>query len=416
MRPSPSAARALTSRVVPHFQPIVDLASREVVGYEALARWPAVPEARPDEVFAAAAAAGTLTDLDWICRRAAVECAVDARLRRPLSLFVNVEPRALGPMPRWDFPHERFREIASTELQIVVEFTERELLADPAAVMNAIDWARGYGCGIALDDVGVNPESLIVLPIAMPDVVKLDRSVITHPGTRRHDETTSFVTDYAVSTGARVIAEGIESERDAHLATVASATLGQGYLFGAPAPAPSDPLSDASDEPLRLFEGLPPPIGRPSDILGRLTSHVARYETISGVLDELGAIGESIRDPGCLLMSAQDPVAFTRRFGDRWAASARQHELVGVIGAGSPELPGVRGPADTSAGFPGEFSAVVLSAHHAVAVVALDLGDRGPAADRRYAWCLTHDRAFVREVAGCILRRLAPRGAPLAVA
>lgn len=100
MRPSPSAERALTSRIVPHFQPIVSLADRSVVGYEALARWPDVPDARPDEVFAAAAADGSLTDLDWLCRRAAVEGALGAGLRRPLTLFVNVEPRALGPMPR----------------------------------------------------------------------------------------------------------------------------------------------------------------------------------------------------------------------------------------------------------------------------------------------------------------------------
>ncbi|MEH3155707.1 MAG: EAL domain-containing protein [Gordonia paraffinivorans] len=345
MRPSPSAVRALNSRVTPHFQPIVDLTDRTVVGYEALARWPEVPEARPDEVFAAAAADGSLTDLDWLCRRAAVEGALDAGLRRPLTLFVNVEPRALGPMPRWRFPAERFREIASSELQIIVEFTERELLADPRAVMTAIDWARGYGCGIALDDVGVNPESLVVLPIALPDVVKLDRSVITDPGSRRYQETTSFVADYAVSTGARVVAEGIETEADAHLATLASASLGQGYLFGAPAAAPIGPVAPPTN-PLRLFEGLPPPLARPSDILDRLPRHVARYEAIARVFDHMGSPGESLTGPGMLLVSAQHADAFARRFGDRYAGFARKHTLVGVIGAGGFSIPGVRGPAD----------------------------------------------------------------------
>jgi EAL domain-containing protein (putative c-di-GMP-specific phosphodiesterase class I) len=415
MRPSPGAARALKSRVTSHFQPIVELSDRSVVGYEALARWPEVPEARPDEVFAAAAGQGVLTDLDWLCRRAAVEGALEAGIRRPLTVFVNVEPRALGPMPRWRFPAERFREIASRELQIIVEFTERELLADPGAVMTAIDWARGYGCGIALDDVGVNPESLTFLPIALPDVVKLDRSVVTRPGSRHHDETVSFVADYAVSTGARVIAEGIETEHDVHLATVASATLGQGYLFGAPAPAPAEPPTPSAASALHLFGSLPRPLTRPSDVLDRLPRHVARYETIARVFDELATIGATLTWPGLLLVSAQNADAFTRRFGDRYAGFARKHTLVGVIGAGDFSVPGVRGPADPDDGFPGEFSLVILTDGYTATVVAKDLGDDGPLENRRYAWCFTHDRSAVRQVAECIIRKLAPRRVPVGV-
>ncbi|MGZ8177028.1 EAL domain-containing protein [Williamsia sp. SKLECPSW1] len=405
------ADRALATRVVPQFQPIVDLVDRSVVGYEALARWPEVPDATPDEVFAAATAAGTLTDLDWMCRRAAVEGGLDAGLVRPLTLFVNVEPLALGPMPRWKFPFERFHEIASSEMQIVVEFTERELLADPGAVMTAIDWARHFGCGIAIDDVGVNPESLVVLPVALPDVVKLDRSVVMNPGTRSHDETTSFVADYAVSTGARVIAEGIETEHDAHLATLASASLGQGYLFGAAAPAPVPPPFPS--EPLRLFRSVPTPISRPSDVLERLPRQVARYELIARVFDELSLLGSSLSWPGMLLVSVQEPGEFAARFGDRYEEFARKHTLVGVIGAGDFAVPGVRGPVDADAGFPGEFSLAILIDGYACAVVAKDLGDHAPLGDRRYAWCFTHDRAIVREVAACIMRRLAPRAAPV---
>lgn len=411
MGPSPSAERALTSRVVPHFQPIVSLADRSVVGYEALARWPDVPDARPDEVFAAAEANGSLVDLDWICRRAAVEGALEAGLRRPLTLFVNVEPRALGPMPRWRFPETRFREIASRDLQIVVEFTERELLADPAAVMRAIDWSRDHGCGVALDDVGVNPESLVFLPIALPDIVKLDRSIVTRPGSRHHDETVSFVADYAVSTGARVVAEGIETAHDAHLATVASATLGQGYLFGKPAPAPTHPPNTPPSSPLHLFGRLPRPITRPSDVLDRLPRQVTSYQTIARVFDELGTIGETLAWPGLLLVSAQNADSFSQRFGERYAEFARKHTLVGVIGAGAFSVPGVRGPADADDDFPGEFSMVILTDGYTATVVAKDLGDDGPLENRRYAWCFSHDRAVVREVAECIIRKLAPRRA-----
>lgn len=291
----------------------------------------------------------------------------------------------------------------------MVEFTERELLADPAAVMTAIDWSRDHGCGIALDDVGANPESVVFLPIALPDIVTLDRSVVTRPGSRHHDETVSFVADYAVCTGARVVAEGIETDHDAHLATVASATLGQGYLFGRPAPAPTAPPTTPPTSPLHLLRHLPPPITRPSDVLDRLPRQVARYQTITRVFDELGAIGEVLARPGLLLVSAQNADSFTRRFGERYAGFAHKHTLVGVIGAGDFSVPGVRGPADPDDGFPGEFSMVILTDGYTATVVAKDLGDDGPLENRRYAWCPSHDRAVVREVAECIIRKLAPR-------
>ena len=76
------------------YQPIVDLTTREVVAYEALARWHERALA-PEDVVRAAAAAGRTAELDWRCRRAAIDGALLARLDRRKPLFVNVEPRSL---------------------------------------------------------------------------------------------------------------------------------------------------------------------------------------------------------------------------------------------------------------------------------------------------------------------------------
>jgi EAL domain-containing protein (putative c-di-GMP-specific phosphodiesterase class I) len=77
------------------FQPLVELASGEVVGYEALARGPLGPLERPDHLFAAARRHGLLAEVDAACRLAAVRGALEHQILAPLTIFVNVEPEAL---------------------------------------------------------------------------------------------------------------------------------------------------------------------------------------------------------------------------------------------------------------------------------------------------------------------------------
>ncbi len=79
-------------------QPIVDLDTGVVVGYEALARGPRGPLAR-DQLFAAARSAGRLAELDELCRRVALRRAIVAGVLLPLTLFVNVEPEVLDAAP-----------------------------------------------------------------------------------------------------------------------------------------------------------------------------------------------------------------------------------------------------------------------------------------------------------------------------
>ena len=68
------------------FQPIVELATRRVVGWEALARGPRGSELEPpDKLFAAARAAGRLDELDWLCQRQALRAAIAAGVRAPAS-------------------------------------------------------------------------------------------------------------------------------------------------------------------------------------------------------------------------------------------------------------------------------------------------------------------------------------------
>ena len=102
------------------YQPIVDLDTYEVVGYEALARGPVGSALeRPDLLFACARESGQLDELEWACRAAALKGALDARLRN--TLFVNVEPSMLDMSVPEELAELFAR--ATRELDVVIELT-----------------------------------------------------------------------------------------------------------------------------------------------------------------------------------------------------------------------------------------------------------------------------------------------------
>ncbi|MBJ7291418.1 EAL domain-containing protein [Williamsia sp.] len=412
VRDSRRLDEVLDSPIEPRFQPIVDLDSMTVVGYEALARWPSAPDATPSDVFDHARRHGRLGDLDWACRRAAVVAALDGRLTQPMSVFINVEPTTLSLSPRWPFPGERFREITEHDLRIVVEITERNLLVDPAAVLAAVDWARDRGCGIALDDVGLNPESLALLPLVLPDVVKFDRRILSEPWSPGFDDTVSAVVDYASATGATILAEGIEHADDLGVARAVGATLGQGYLLGRPGPVPTDSAAPPDHLAIPLIEVLTEPLTNPADVLARMPQQISTYGTIANVLDTINSFGEDLITPGCVVVAVQNRSSFVDRYAFRYEDLAAKHTLVGVLGAPDLNVPGVRVAGPDDPGFDDQFAVAILTQTTAAAIVARDLGDSGPLAQRRYAWYFTHSRSAVRDVARCLVSRLAPNDDP----
>ncbi|MBA2765695.1 MAG: EAL domain-containing protein [Solirubrobacterales bacterium] len=229
------------------FQPLVELTSGDVVGYEALVRGPAGSELeRPDALFGRARADGRLGELDWACRVAAVRGALDAGLPRGLRLFVKMEPEALGvPCP------DHLLELWShaRDLDVVVEVTERALTSRPADLLHALEAFRALGWSIALDDVGADSRSLALLALLRPDVVKLDLRLVQARPDERIAEIVTAINAYAERTGAVVLAEGIENEEHLAAAHAVGATHGQGWFFGRPGPLPASLGCDARTLP-----------------------------------------------------------------------------------------------------------------------------------------------------------------------
>lgn len=228
---SARAALVAIDDMVPCFQPVVALRTGDVVGVEALARWPTVVGVDPAEVFALARTRGVVSDIDFACRAAALKEARSADLRRGLALYLNYEPSGITDIERT----EAHLDALEGDGRVVLEITERGLVGDADRLRSMVTSARRRGFSIALDDVGANRGTLEALPIVEPDIVKLDASVLRRPRAFGSMRALSAVRRYVASTGAVILAEGIESERDRVRALGLGATLGQGWLFGAAA-------------------------------------------------------------------------------------------------------------------------------------------------------------------------------------
>ncbi|MGY5883067.1 EAL domain-containing protein [Modestobacter lacusdianchii] len=394
------------------FQPIVELDSGRVVAYEALARGPEGPLHAPDALFAAARAEGCLTELDLACRAAALRGAVRAGLLAPLTVFVNVEPDALDEAPLEALFDRADRNAG--DLRVVLEITERALAARPAELLRTVARVRELGWAIALDDVGAESLSLAFMPLLRPDVVKLDlRLVQDRPGPAIA-EIMNAVNAYAESTGAPVLAEGIEDGRHLTMARALGATLGQGWLFGRPGSGavpghpvtalrlPAAPVPGPPGELVSPFSCLPPEVPvreAPKALLIELSKQLERQAM---------RLGET-----CVVASAlQEARHVTPATRLRYRDLVERVGFVAAIGEGltTEPLPGLRG-ADLTAGDPvrGEWDIVVLSPHFSAALLARDLGDDGPDMDRRFAFALTYQRDTVVRAAQALLSRVAPR-------
>jgi hypothetical protein len=295
---------------------------------------------------------------------------------------------------------------------VVIELTERALLDDPGLMLWSVAEMRDLGARIALDDVGALPESLAFLPVVRPDVVKLDLRLVRDHGSLEIAQIANAVRSYAEESGAAVVAQGVETEADHEVALSLGATLGQGWLYGRPAALPSDlgprrevarvagASSASGDTPFEVVSAeRPTRRGQKAVLL-----------PISHSLEDAAA---SLAIPPLLLGCFQDAEFFTARTRERYTRLGRRLPLVGALGTAMPSEPAphVRG-ADLEGqdALTGEWNVIVLGAHYAAALVALDLGDfRTEGSRRRFDYVVTHDRELVIAAAQTLLTRLLRR-------
>jgi EAL domain-containing protein (putative c-di-GMP-specific phosphodiesterase class I) len=213
--------------VAAQFQPLLDLRTARIAGFEALARFTTAPgPGRPPNVwFSQAHRAGLGPRLEAAALKAAFEAP-----GRPTAAFlsVNVSPSSLAS--------EEVREALPEDLgKVVVEITENELVTAAPSLHEVLDELRGRGAKIAIDDAGAGYAGFTQLVRLRPDIIKLDRALVHGVSTDDYRAALigSFVR-FARSIDSLICAEGIETLRDLRTLAELDVTYGQGYALAPP--------------------------------------------------------------------------------------------------------------------------------------------------------------------------------------
>ena len=218
------------------YQPIISLADRRNLGYEALLRGttPAGAPVAPDVMFPAAEAAGWMHLLDRVGRTTALRDAA-GWLPEDQLLFINFVPTSIYRPEACLRTTEQAAHQAGIRLdQIVFEVTEGQRVRDLNHLEVVFDYYRSRDCKVALDDLGSGYSSLNMLVRLRPDIVKLDKDIVQGLPDPISRAVVSAIVEITHSYGGRVLAECVETEEQAAAAKDLGVDLGQGWLFGRP--------------------------------------------------------------------------------------------------------------------------------------------------------------------------------------
>jgi EAL domain-containing protein (putative c-di-GMP-specific phosphodiesterase class I) len=218
------------------YQPIVDLATRRIVGVEALARWahPTRGVIPPMEFIPVAEANGMIIEIGkFVLREACRNAQIWRQSREDFSLSVNLSARQLNE----SLVATILEILAETGLEpsaLVLEITESMLIDQTAEPLGVLQTLRRHGISLAIDDFGTGYSSLSYLHRFPVDILKVDRSFIQLLGTTQEPGLARSIVRLGDELGLRTVAEGIEYDEQLAALQHLGCTLGQGYLFAAP--------------------------------------------------------------------------------------------------------------------------------------------------------------------------------------
>jgi len=221
-----------------HYQPIIDVKSRQPVGVEALARWrhPQRGFVPPDQFIPIAEETGLIIPIgEWVLHKA---CA-DAMTWPPyLKVAVNLSPVQFRKCDLYHVIWGALVESGLAAQRLELEITESVLVENESDVLAMFNQLKSLGVTMALDDFGTGYSSLRYLTKFPFDKIKIDKS-FTQNLTKRAECATIVSAVRALGFGLNILttAEGVETERQFDMLAAAGVNLVQGYMFGRPCPA-----------------------------------------------------------------------------------------------------------------------------------------------------------------------------------
>jgi diguanylate cyclase (GGDEF)-like protein len=232
--------RGISTELVVHYQPIIDLARGRVAGVEALVRWQR-PEGlvAPDSFIVAAEESGLISELGERVLARMVEDAPSLALAagRPLTMGCNMSAHQLRDPGFLDLVGQAVTALG--ENRLLLEMTETVVVADDAETDYALRTLRALGAGLAIDDFGVGFSSIGYLQHLPVETLKIDRSFTRDiDSSPRAFALVEAILVMGAALDLKVVAEGIERPAQLERLRQAGCTLGQGYLFGRPQPLP----------------------------------------------------------------------------------------------------------------------------------------------------------------------------------
>lgn len=224
------------------YQPVFRTGDLQVWGYECLLRGRGNDGAliQPVQLIAWARQENLLYLLDRVCRETHLSNAGAALAGRDCRVLINFTPAAIyNP----DFCLKTT--VAAAERsglkpeRVVFEVVETDEIEDRGHLQRILDYFRGQGFKVALDDVGSGYSSLALLADMSPDLIKIDRELVAKAtNSSLHRDVLSLLVKLGKDNDKLVLAEGIERPDQMELAQRLNIDLVQGYLLGRPAPTP----------------------------------------------------------------------------------------------------------------------------------------------------------------------------------
>ncbi len=217
------------------YQPIFDMASGKVFGYEALSRGPEDSVYRsPETMFSYALKFGLTGQLDTLCYMKAVQ--LSSAVPKDAFIFLNMELESIldNDLLENKFP-QCLRKSGKKCKDFIIEITERSIVDNFKILKERIRMLKDLGFRIAVDDGGVGYASLGMISELSPDFIKLDMNLVRniHKSIIKQDLIEAMV-KFAQKQKIQLVAEGIEEEEELDKIKQAGVCLGQGYLLGKP--------------------------------------------------------------------------------------------------------------------------------------------------------------------------------------